>query len=411
MAAPEIIPHLFRTEYQKLTAVLCSNLGLNRLDLAEDIASDTFLLAAETWSFKGLPANPVAWLYHVARNKAIDQLRREQLFARKVAPQVTTQTSQTEEPLFDFSDDCILDSQLKMMFAVCHPVIPAESQVALALRVLCGFGIDEIATAFLTSKETINKRLFRAREKMREQQISMDIPIAAVLHERLESVLTCLYLLFNEGYYSQTGNQVIRKDLCLEAIRLTFLLTQYKPANLPRVNALLALFCFQSSRLDARISPEGSTIPYEQQDSTLWNQQLIRKGNYYLTQAATGDRASRYHYEAAIAYWHTQPGQSTDKWQHILRLYNDLMLLTDSPVAALNRVYAVFQVWGADKAIEEALRLQLEGQQIYHALLGTLYEHVDRKLAIQHLTIAIDLTRNQPDNAVLQERLMRLKRG
>jgi RNA polymerase sigma-70 factor (ECF subfamily) len=261
MSEPDLIPHLFRTEYRKITAVLSKRFGLEHIEIAQDIASDTFLQASETWGIKGLPENPTAWLYAVAKNKAKDYLKRNTLFNEKIAQQITYEQNGMENfgagIDVDLSDRNITDSQLQMMFAICHPSIPAEAQIGLSLNILCGFGINEIAAAFLTNNETINKRLFRAREKLRSNQVKIEFPEAAEIQNRLENVLTTLYLLFNEGYYASGCTVTLRKDVCLEAVRLTNLLLESKLTSQPPVYALLALMCFHASRFEARIDSEG----------------------------------------------------------------------------------------------------------------------------------------------------------
>ena len=221
MKEKELLPHLFRTEYQKIISVLVRHYGFEQLSVAEDIASDTFLIAAETWGIKGLPENPVAWLYTVAKNKSRDLLRRNAVFNEKLRPALKAELLTIPETDIDLSEENIKDSQLQMMFALSDPVLSLESQVALTLRILCGFGIDEIADAFLTNRETINKRLFRGKEKLRSAHIKISLPAAEEINKRIDAVLTSLYLLFNEGYYSSSQNSVLRKDFCLEAMRLT----------------------------------------------------------------------------------------------------------------------------------------------------------------------------------------------
>ncbi len=300
--ATELIPHLFRTEYRKIIAVLCKLFGIEHIELAEDIASETFLSAAETWGLKGLPANPVAWLYAVAKNSARDHFRRNAIFTGKIAKDIRHNSNPIQEIEVDLSEENINDSQLQMMFAVCHPSIPQEAQIGLALNILCGFGAEEIADAFLTNKETIYKRLARAKEKLKTAQIKIELPDNAAINNRLQTVLSALYLLFNEGYYSRSQNEHLRKDLCLEAMRLNYLLVGNKNTDTSAANALLALMCFHASRFDARIDAEGQLILYENQDTGLWNEELMQKGEYYLNMAAKGDDLSKYHIEAAIAW-------------------------------------------------------------------------------------------------------------
>ncbi len=233
-----------------------------------------------------------------------------------------------------------------MMFTICNPVIPVEAQIGLALRILCGFGIEEIAEAFLNNKETINKRLFRAKEKLREENIKIELPDEVEIDTRLEAVLITIYLLFNEGYYSSTQNQNLRKELCLEAMRLNYLLLENATTNKPSVNALLSLMCFHASRFEARITESGEHILYENQNRDLWNDDLIAKGNYCLIESAKGQEISKYHLEASIAYWHCTKIETPNKWEIILQLYNRLLHIEYSPIVALNRTYALAKTSG-----------------------------------------------------------------
>jgi RNA polymerase sigma factor (sigma-70 family) len=210
MQEKELIPHLYRTEFRKIAAVLCRSLGVEHISIAEDIVGDTFLLAAETWGLKGVPENPAAWLYTVAKNKARDLLKRNTVFSKKVSPELKNSGSEAYETDIDLSVQNIRDSQLQMMFAICHPDLPAEAQIGLSLRILCGFSIDEIADAFLTNKETINKRLYRAKERLKQVKAKIELPPESEITKRIENVLTTLYLLFNEGYYSSSTNTVLR---------------------------------------------------------------------------------------------------------------------------------------------------------------------------------------------------------
>jgi RNA polymerase sigma factor (sigma-70 family) len=353
---------------------------------------------------KGIPASPVGWLYNVAKNKAKNYLKREEVYTQKIVPRLTEPDDGEESPL-DLSPENIYDSQLQMMFAICHPSIPVEAQVGLALRILCGFGIDEVAEAFLTNKETINKRLFRAKEKLRSEQIKIELPPAHEIETRLTAVLTTIYLLFSEGYYSATQDAVIRQELCVEAMRLCCMLVEHSATNKPEANALLALMCFHASRLDARTDANGELVLlYDEQDTSLWNVELITKGEHFLNCAATGNKLSRYHLEAAIAYWHTQKADTAEKWEHILQLYNQLLQLQYSPVAALNRTYALFKARGAAAAIAEAEQLQLTDNHLYYALLGHLYTGVDDANAATCLECARKLAKT-PNERNLVSRL------
>ena len=405
MYQQELIPHLFRTEFRKIVAVLARYFGVDQLQVAEDIASETFLLAIETWPYKGLPANPVAWLYTVAKNKAKNQLVRNKIFQDKIKTDIKGSALRSEELEIDLSEKNITDSQLLMLFAVCNPVISQEGQIGLALRILCGFGIEEIANAFLTNKETINKRLTRAKEKFREEKIKIDFPSQGEIENRLDAVLTVLYLLFSEGYYSESNDRVLRKELCEEAMRLTYLLKENEQTNLPRVNALLSLMCFQSSRFEARFDAKGEMILYEDQDEKLWNQELIAKGSYFLKEASVGYTISKYHLEAGIAYWHTIKSDSKVKWENILQLYNKLLQIAYTPIAALNRTYALSKANSKAEAIMEAEKLKLENNHYYFTLLGELYTGIDQSKAIENFQRALLIAKTQTDRHSIEKKI------
>ena len=411
-----LIPQLYRQEFSKMVALICSRFGIDQIDAAEDIVSETFLAAAETWGLKGIPDNPVGWLYRVARNNTLNGLKHERVFRKKVRGELVRGTDLRVDPDIDPSPENIMDSQLKMMFAVCHPDNPVEAQVSLALRVLCGFTIDEIAQALLTTKANVNKRLYRAKEKLRLNGVTLELPADADLNERLDAVLLTLYLLFNEGYYSMSPDKVLRKDLCLEAVRLTYLLTEYRGAAgraIVRgdVYSLLALMCFQASRLDARMDERGGLVLYEQQDSGRWDAALIEKGNFFFVQACDSGVLSRYQLEAAIAWWHTHHRDGREKWENVLMLYNKLLILAYSPVAALNRAYAYARVYGKEKAIPEAEALGLEGNLFFHSLLGELYAGVDDRKAVEHFGQALRLASTDAERMVLQERRSRCQKA
>ena len=405
MQQQELIPHLFRTEFRKITAVLCKQFGIEHMQLAEDIASDTFLAAFETWPYKGIPPNPIAWLYAVAKNKARNQLTRTGLFSNKIAKELVASTGKVQEVEVDLSDQNITDSQLQMLFAICHPSITVEAQIGLSLRLLCGFGIDEIAIAFLTNKETINKRLFRAKEKLREEKVVIEFPVEAEIKKRLDTVLTTLYLLFSEGYYSESQDSVLRKDLCLEAMRLNYMLIENEATNQPPVNALLALMCFHASRFEARTNSRGEIVLYDDQDESLWNDELIARGVYYLNKASQSTAVSKYHIEAGIAYWHTIKNDSKEKWEHILQLHNHLLVTEYSPIAALNRTYALSKVQGKLVAIAEAEKLNLSNNHFYFTLLGELYKGIDDGKAKEHFVKAHSLAKTNTDKITIQRNI------
>jgi RNA polymerase sigma factor (sigma-70 family) len=405
MGQQELIPHLFRMEYRKIVSVLSKRFGFDQIEIAEDITSDTFLTAAQTWGLNGLPPNPVAWLYHVARNKAKNHLQRNAVFEKKIAPELKKGFTVPNEPDIDLSPQNINDSQLQMMFAICHPSISSEAQIGLSLRILCGFGIEEIADAFLTNKETINKRLLRAREKLREEKIKIELPDASRIEDRLETVLMTIYLLFNEGYYSLSQDQTLRKDLCLEAMRLCTMLVENKTTNTASANALLSLMCFHASRFEARLDENGEPVLYEDQDEDLWNPELISRGGYFLNCAAKGSQVSKYHLEAAIAYWGTQKMDTKEKWENVLKLYDQLLQIAYSPIAALHRTYALSKTNGRAAAIEDAENLKLLDNQFYFLLLGELYTDVDNEKSKENFKKAFVLAKTDAGRKAIRTKI------
>lgn len=394
MKEKELIPHLFKTEYRKIISVLCKLFGIVHIEVAEDIANDTFLLAAETWGLKGIPDAPTAWLYKVAKNKTKDYLKREKIFSEKISKELKHAPSPSYELELDLSEENISDSELQMLFAVCNPVNSNESQIALALRILCGFGIDEIANALLSTKDTINKRLYRAKSVLRENNIDLSFPSKLALENRLDNVLSILYLLFNEGYCSSTSSKSVRKELCFEAMRLLYILTENGNTNVPKANALMALFCFHSSRFDARIDQSGQQVIYDEQDKSKWDLELIEKGEYYLNFSAKGRPISKYHLEAGIAFWHTRIKIThKEKWNNILQLYNRLLQIEYSPITALNRTYALAMAESKETALKQALKIDLKQNHLYQSLLAELYNGLDPAKHLDHLDLALKLAK------------------
>ncbi|NBP67125.1 MAG: sigma-70 family RNA polymerase sigma factor [Cytophagia bacterium] len=412
MNEKELIPQLFKAEYRKIISVLCKIFGpaLSGIEIAEDITNDTFLLASETWGSNGIPENPTAWLYTVAKNKTKDYLKRDKTFSERIAVDLKLNQQQSEEIEIDLSVENINDSQLQMIFTICNPVIQVEAQIGLALRVLCGFSIEEIAEAFLTNKDTINKRLFRAKEKLRAENVKVEYPEEIDVKSRLDAVLATLYLLFNEGYHSSTQKIHLRKELCQEAMRLNYFLIEHKNTNKPIVNALMAMMCFHASRFAARTNEIGEPILYEQQDRNLWNEELITKGNYYLIQSAQGNELSKYHLEANIAYWHCSKIENPQKWNNILQAYNQLLLIEYSPITALNRTYALAQVKGKQVALTEAEKLKLTDNHFYYSLLGYLYTDLDDVKAILCFEMALQKAKTENDRSILNKKLNDLKK-
>jgi RNA polymerase sigma-70 factor (ECF subfamily) len=398
---------LFKQEFSKMVAVISNHFGLDHIELAEDVVSDTFLTAAETWRTSGTPVNATAWLYTVAKRKALYYFRRNKIFETKIVPELKNAPGD-EMPDFDFSNEHIRDSQLQMLFAICDPAIASEAQIALALRILCGFGIDEIAEAFLTGKETINKRLFRAKEKLRTAEVKMELPPQSEIVRRLDNVLRIIYLLFSEGYYSTSQNEILRKDLCLEALRLGLSLTEYEPTNLPATNALIALMCFHASRFTAREAAKNAFILYDDQNENLWDISLIKQGMHYLTLSADGAEISSYHLEARIAYWHCIKNDTKEKWEDILALYDKLLLVNYSPAVALNRGFALYKARGARTALSEIQKLNMEDNHFYYLLLGELYARVDTELAKQNFEKAYALAKTETEKKGILEKIRKL---
>ncbi|RYZ54093.1 MAG: sigma-70 family RNA polymerase sigma factor, partial [Chitinophagaceae bacterium] len=371
---------------------------------------DTLLQALQTWRMNGLPDQPKAWLYRVAKNKAVDYLRREKTYRRVESEQAYL--LQSEFALYTtvtqlFEEEGISDSQLRMIFACCHPSIPVESQIALALKTLCGLSVAEIARAFLKDEETIAKRIYRAKEKIRTENIELDLPSAGDLPVRLDAVLHCLYLLFNEGYNSSHPEQLIREDLCEEAMRLTYLLTQNSLTNKARTNALLALCCFQASRLRARLDEGGNIILLKHQDRSKWYQPLIQKG-YFFLEAATQQETSVYHLEAAITYLHAvAPSFEKTDWKAIYYLYSILAEQHVNAFVLLNKAIAASYALSMEEGLQQLEKIRgLEKYYLYHTAIGEMYVGLQQKcLANSHYQKALSLTRSLAEQQLLQEKI------
>lgn len=386
-----------------MVAVLTKLFGFDQLEVAEDLVQDTFIRAFETWKFKGTPDDPMAWLYTVAKNKATDYVRRQQT-RRKVDETIKTAipveytiTAHLEKAFHD-----IKDSQLQMLFGVCHPSIPEEAQLALALKTLGGFGIQEIASAFLTNKEVINKRLFRAKQKIKKESIRLEIPSPNELNGRTGSVLKTIYLMYNEGYHSSSQEVVMRKDLCLEAMRLALLLEQSGLPVTKDCSALLALMCFHTSRFESRMNELGDLIPWSKQDQSRWNRELIERGLTYLQRLNLNELASAYELEAAIAYFHTMEDRS-EKWEGLLALYRRLSRVKDSPMVRLNEIFVMSKVAGTNRALEELEALSvLNDHYLYYALKGEILMKTSPEEAIKALDKAIQLAPLEAEKRVLK---------
>ena len=343
---PGLVDHLFRREAGKLVAYLTRLFGLGRLHLAEDVVQDSLDQALQTWSTQGLPDNPSAWLRRVARNRAIDLIRRDDHF-RDLTPQLTSLQQAERSPSEPALEREVPDDELRMMFACCHPGLSTEVQITLILKTLCGFSVAEIASALLASEDAIEKRLGRARKFLREAGTFEELTNPPDLAGRVEAVYQAIYLLFNEGYHGSQSERTVREDLCYEALRLALLLTEHPAGARPRTFALVALFCFDAARLRGRVDAAGCLIPLEQQDRSTWNQDLVVQGFRYLSQAASDTDLSAYHLEAGIAALHSsaESYERTD-WTRIVELYDRLYDVKPTPIVALNRAIAMGQAHG-----------------------------------------------------------------
>ncbi len=313
-----------------MVAVLTKLFGPQNLQLAEDVVQDTLLKAFNTWKINGLPQNPTAWLFTVARNKAIDVLRqqkRQNQVSKNLTPLLQSEYSLVPTVQELVNTNTIDDDQLRMMFVCCHPALSTEAQVSLILKTLCGFSVTEIAKAFVSGYDTIEKRLTRARQSFREQNVQFELPVATELDSRLDNVLLAIYLLFNEGYNSTQHEDLIRKDLMYEAMQLCELICRSPAVDHFKAHALMALICFTASRNEARQDVDGNILLLKQQDRNKWNEALIEKGIFHLEASAPGEQVSRYQLEAGIAYEHARAANyELTNWKNILQCY-DLMSL------------------------------------------------------------------------------------
>jgi RNA polymerase sigma factor (sigma-70 family) len=405
-----VVEHLFRHESGKMVATLTRIFGIEHLTLAEDVVQEALARALQTWPFYGVPDNPSAWIMRTSRNLALDVVRRQKTFRDK-EPEITRLIEDAAPGAADvpLSSPEIADDRLRFIFVCCHPVIPPEAQVALALKTLCGFSITEIARAFLTTDAAIAKRLTRARQKIRDEQIRFEIPSGPDLAARLDSVLTSLYLLFNEGYKASSGQRLVREDICSEAIRLATLLAEHPSGDHPRTHALLALMLLNAARIPARVDDEGNLLRLQDQDRAAWDQSLIARGLFHLTRATAGDQISGYHIQAAIAACHSvaKDYASTD-WRDILSLYDRLTAIDSSPIVALNRAVAVAEVHGphAGLAALDPVRDSLEDYYLLHALLGEFESRLHHpEIAARHLRKSISLAPLDSEKTFLTKRL------
>ncbi len=385
--------HFFRHEHGRLVATLVAQFGTWRLQLIEDAVQEALVRALQTWPYRGVPDNAAAWLTQTARNVMLDYLRRDQRWRERedgIAAEHGRWSGNAEN--VSATDELIRDDTLRLIFICCHPQLSAEAQVALALRTLCGFSPAEIGAAFLTSESAISKRLVRARQRVRELELPFDLPQPSELPERLGGVLATLYLLFNEGYKASSGDQLVRQDLCREAIRLTRILLENQDCATPRAHALLALMLLNAARLDARTDDAGNLLRLHEQDRSTWDAAMIGEGIQQLAASAQGAKISAFHLEAGIAACHsTAPSAAETDWSRIVSLYQQLQKIAPSPLATLNRAIAIGRASGAKAGLEALNEVSgLDGYHLLHAARGTFaVECGEKAAAIAHFRQAL----------------------
>ena len=412
--------HLFRHESGRMVAALMRIFGVHNLALAEDVVQDAFCRALEVWRIRGVPENPSAWLMATAKNGAQDVLRRQRT-ARTFAPELgrLLQSEWTLAPVVEelFAANAIKDDLLRMMFSCCHPRLPEAAQVALVLHILCGFSVDEIASAFVTSHAATQKRLTRAKKVLAGSERLFDITALADFSARLPAVHRALYLLFNEGYHGASTERAVRVELCREAMRLTALLLEHPFGTTPVTYALAALMCLGGARLPARVDASGNLISLFDQDRSRWDQELIAEGLKFLELSAAGSELTPYHLEAAIAPIHACARHTEDTdWQTIVSLYDRLTTIRPSPIVALNRAIAVAQTEGPERGLEEIRSItdcdRLAAYPFYSAAVGELELRRGRHdTAREHFRAALALARNPMECRFLDRRLGACERG
>jgi len=413
-----LVEHFFRHETGRLHGALIRLLGIHQFALAEDLTQEAMLRALRTWSMGGVPANPSAWITQVAMNLGRDALRHQRMSTAK-EPAVMTHVDQmwaTPAVAWDITHE-IRDDALRLMFVCCHPAIAADAQVILALKVLCGFGTAEIAQAFLSSEAAIEKQLTRTKHKIREAGVGFDLPEGENLAPRLDGVLAALYLLFNEGYKASSGDQLLREDLCQEAVRLASLLVAHPVGRTPRSHALLALMLLTAARFPSRLDAQGDLLRLHDQDRAKWDQPLIARGLMHLAEAAQGDELSEYHLQAGIAAIHcTAPDFAATDWPNILCHYDELNRIKPSPVVALNRAVAIAHVYGPKAGLEAIAKIprrdRLESIYLLHAVVGELHLQLrDYRKAAESFRRALNLAHVGPEQLYLTRMLERVSEG
>ena len=412
---PRRVEHLFRDHYGRMVAALVGVFGPERLDLVEDVVQEALLRAMRTWPFRGVPDRPRAWLTKVARNLALDAVRRSATLGR-VERELVAWTPAAAEPE-DVDPERIPDDRLRMMFLCCHPELPHEARVALTLKTLGGFGVAEIAHALRGKPATIAQRLTRAKARLQRSGIAFELPLREDLGPRLDSVLDVLYLMFNEGYHAHRGDALLRPELVEEAVRLAGLLLEMPETAQPRVHAVLALMLFAGARATARTDDDGGLLTLGLQDRSRWDRGWIRAGFHHLRASLAADQPSPYHVEAAIASCHAAaPTYAETDWTAILRRYDELVALRDTPIVRLNRAVARAKVDGAAAALADldaiAGDAALAGYALLPAVRGHLLWQLDRRSEAEaSLAEALRLAGTTPERRLLARRLAACRAG
>ena len=409
-----LVDHLFRKQAGQMIATLTRTLGSRHLTLAEDAVQDALVTAMQQWPFRGVPENPEAWLFQVARNRALDRLRHGRMAADKepaIARESATAESPNPAPLLRGELPPVEDDQLGLLFLTCHPSLAPDARVALALKLVGGFSVGEIARAFLSQESAIAQRLVRAKRALRDEQISFGMPAPADLPARLDSVLDALYLMFNEGYAATSGDRLIREDVAAEAIRLARMIAMHPAIAAPGASALLALMLLHAARFPARVDSDGTLFLLREQDRNKWDRAMIVEGMRALDCASAGDHFTAFHLEAGIAACHAAASswESTD-WAQIIELYDELLALTRSPVVAMNRAVAVSRVDGplAGLAALDAIEhlAALDHYALMPAIQAELWREAgDADRAIACYRAALGLARSDPEQRWLTSRL------
>lgn len=403
----QLVEHFFRHESARLVASLTRVFGVRHLGLVEDVVQASLLRALTSWSLKGIPNDPAAWLRRVAQRLAVDALRRDTRWNPLGARE-----AELPEELPAWEE--VGDDQLRMIFVCCDDAVPVESQVALALKTLCGFGVEEISRALLTTAANVAKRITRAKEKLRSVGLDPGALTAAMIQERLEAVLSVVYLMFNEGYSSTRDDQLVREELCEEAVRLGLILAEHPLTAGPRTAAFVSLLLFHASRLGGRVDDQGMLLLLEDQDRASWNQGLIAEAFRWFAKSAGGDRPTRYHAEAWIAAEHCCARRFADThWGRILQAYDLLNALAPSPIHELNRAIALAERDGADAGWSALQAIQ--GERLadhYHLWSATAGELARRRGALAEARVYLEqaarLARTEAERRFLQRRLLSL---